>query len=430
MNEILRKEVTAFVEKGLEYGFVEPQSMAEGAYRGKFIDVDGVRSIDLTRLDYLSLGQNSTIKEIMDECINSFDTACPCSQMAMKTSSTIKLEKAVADLHGMEDAVLFLSGYATNLNIIQALALRLCTSHMTPYVRATGIETATRKIPTEFFVDGETHYSLVHGIKSARAIAPGKVILNRYPTTNYDRLEKLLIRSVNNSGNQAIRIIVTDTISSVSGKIFDIQRLCRLAEKYDCMLYVDEAHAIGSVGPGGCGITSQLADFERYKSRIIIMGTLTKGVAQLGGYVAVSDKSLASFFRAASPEYIFSAPLPPWMAEAIVRVMDLLRGDYGEQERKKLHDVSLYMRTKLVERGFDIMGSETQIIPILGGEEEVSIQTKEYLQSKGFTTALFECPAVPKGASIVRFSLCSDITIEEVDQVVSHLLEAREMFGL
>lgn len=202
-----------------------------------------------------------------------------------------------------------------------------------------------------------------------------------------------------------------------------------LLQLYDCLLYLDEAHAVASWGEEGRGIAAEMKDFERYRHRLIIMGTLTKAVAQLGGYVTVPDKALSCFLRACSPQYIFSAPLSPWMAETVIQVLQIIQGDYGKNERKKLAAVSSYMRGKLNTRGFETLESGSQIIPVLIGAETKCIQTKAYLEDRGFTTAVFMCPAVPKGKAVIRFSLCSDITAEEIDRILEHLAEARQLFG-
>ncbi len=427
--EILRSEANAFLEKGTEAGFANPQSMTQdGIYKGKYALVNGGQQIDLTRLDYLSLGNSEVVKNIMKECIDRFNISCPTSQMALKSETNVRLEKALARFHGMEDSIIFLSGYCTNENIIQGLAFRMRTPYLAPYIRDTKMGMATRDIPTEFFLDEESHYSLQYAIKSAKAQLGDRCLSQRFPTTDQDRLVELLKRSYEQRGDRSFRVIVSDTVSSMSGRVYDVEALCRVAEEYDCLLYLDEAHAIATWGEEGRGIASEMKDFPRYRDRLIIMGTLTKAVAQLGGYVVVPDKNLSCFLRGCSPQYIFSAPLSPWMAETIICILELIRGEHGKTERKKLHKVSSYMIRRLHQEGFNTLGSSSQIIPVLIGEEIKSIQTKMYLENNGFTASLFICPAVPKNESILRFSLCSDITVAEVDQVIEHLMKARLLF--
>lgn len=427
--ETIRKEAEAFLEKGTEAGFANPQSIAEGNYAGKVAIVNGQQQVDVTRLDYLSLGQNETVRQIMKECIDRFNVSCPTSQMALKSETNIRLENEIANFHGMADSVMFLSGYCANENVIQALAFRTRVPHLLAYARDTRMGDGTCDIPTEFFIDEESHYSLQYAVRSAKAQLGERCLAQRFPTQNNDYLRKLLKRSYARRGENSFRVIVSDTISSMSGKVYDVKGLCEIAEEFDCLLYLDEAHAIGTWGSEGQGIASGMAEFERYKNRIIIMGTLTKAVSQLGGYVAVPDKTLSCFLRACSPYYIFSAPLSPWLAEVVIRLLNLIKGDYGKKERKKLMKVSSHMRERLLQEGFDTLNSESQIIPVLIGKESKSIQAKTFLESRGYAASLFIFPAVPKGKSILRFSLCSDITISEVEEIISILKEARTEIG-
>lgn len=426
--KILLHEAQEFLEKGTEAGFANPQSMAEGIYQGKNTLVNGRRQIDLTRLDYLSLGNSVQVKGIMKQAIDRFNISCPTSQMALKSETNVKLEEAIARFHGMGDSIIFLSGYCANVNIIQALAFRMRTPYFAPYLREVKMGLGTRELLTEFFVDAESHYSLQYAIKSAKAQLVNQCFSQRFATADYDHLVKLLKKSCDQHGDQVLRVIVSDTISSMSGRVYDVETLCRIAEEYDCLLYLDEAHAVATWGMEGRGLASEMKSLERYRNRLIIMGTLTKAVAQLGGYAAVPDKTLSCYLRGCSPQYIFSAPLSPWMAETIIQVLDLIRGNYGMTERMKLIEVSGYMREKLNADGFETLSSNSQIIPVLIGEDMKCIQAKAYLEEKGFTTAIFMCPAVPKGKSILRFSLCSDIAKEEVDCIIKHLLEARQIF--
>lgn len=424
--DILRMEVASYAEGG-DGHFSNPQSMPDGDFGGKYLMTNGVKVLDLTRLDYLSLGSSEEVRKIMLESVRDFDLSCPASQMVMRSGSTVKLEKAVAELHGMENSLIFTAGYPANENVIQGLGLRLMIPHLLPYIRSEKLGDTSRAIPTIFFVDEETHFSLSHGIKMAKLQAgKNRCLSERFPSGDYDRLVELLEESQHMYGDLAVRIIVSDTLSSISGKVFDIGALYKIAEEYDCLLYLDEAHAIGCMGPEGRGLAVNVPDHARFRDRTLIMGTLTKAISQLGGYVTVADPNLACFLRSASPQYIFSAPIPPWMAEATVKILSLVRGSYGEKKRARLVAVAERMRRLLNEESFNILGSGSHIISVLVGNDEKSTQTKALLEQNGFMPALFIYPAVPRGSSLIRFSLCADVTDAEVDALVDTLIRARK----
>ncbi len=425
---ILRSEADDFLSKGRD-SFALPQTNAQGDFsQGKFLNIDGVKALDLTRLDYLSLGSRSEVRDIMIDCIRQYDISCPASQMVMRSGSTDRLERALADFHGMESSFVFLSGYAANEDLMQALGMRLRIGHLQGYVRATGMGSATREIPTVFFVDSESHFSLQHGIRVAKGQSlKTQCRSHSFESGDYEALEGLLDRSMEQMGEQVFRVIVTDALSSISGKVFDIARLCRIAERFDCMLYVDEAHSVGSMGPGGRGITSSMPEFQYYRDRIFLMGTLTKTISQLGGYVTMSGVDNA-LLRACCPHYIFSAPVPPWMAEATIRVLNLIGGDYGEEARNNLSTRSKHMRERLVSLGFDTLGSNSHIIPIFIGDEARAKSIKLEMLKSGFLASLFIYPAVQKSNALVRFSLTSDVEMDEIDAIVDCFVAAAKRY--
>ncbi len=423
--DFLRMEVASYVEGG-DGHFSNPQSMPDGDFSGKYLTSNGKKILDLTRLDYLSLGMSDEVRKIMMESVRDFDLACPASQMVMRCGSTVKLEQAVAELHGMGESLIFTAGYPANENVIQGLGLRLMTPHLLPYIRGEKLGDTSRAIPTIFFVDEETHFSLSHGIKMAKLQAgKNRCMSERFPSGDYDRLLELLEESQHMYGDLAVRVIVSDTLSSTTGKVFDVGALYEIAEEYDCLLYLDEAHAIGCMGPEGRGIAASVPNYGHFRDRTLIMGTLTKAISQLGGYVTVADPNLACFLRSASPQYIFSAPIPPWMAEATVKILALVKGSYGEQKRVRLAAVALRMRRLLEEEGFNILGSKSHIVSVFVGDDEKNIRTKAFLERNGFMPAMFIYPAVPRGGSSIRFSLCADITDDEVDALVGTLVRAR-----
>lgn len=425
-TEILKHEAIEFVKKGGLINIVNPQSMDEDQFKGKYLKIGGEPKLDLTRLDYLSLGSGQEIKDIMIESIKQCNISCPASQMVMKAQPNIRLERALAEFHGMRESIIFTTGYSANVNMMHALGLRMNTFYLAYYLeKMKGIE-STRDIPTVFFLERESHFSLQHGVRIATLLAKDRCFMYKFSGRVNGQLDVKIKESFEAHGDNTVRIIVSDTLASVSGKTFDVRNFYETAEKHDCLLYLDEAHAIGVLGPRGRGVAASFGEFYKLKDNTIIMATLTKAFSQLGGYAVMSDTNLAWFLRACSPQYIFSAPVPPWMAEALIRIIHLIAGAFGTRERKKLTSVSEYMRNQLLNNDFNILGSNSHIIPVLIGDDAKSDQLKAFLEQRGFVASLFKYPAVPKGSSLIRFSLCSDIAEQEVDDIVKNLIIARE----
>jgi 7-keto-8-aminopelargonate synthetase-like enzyme len=425
-TDILNDDVKEFIRLGSIINIVNPQTEVE--FEGKHVVMKGHRLLDLTRLDYLALGSEKCIAEIMIDCLGKYNLSCPASQVVTKMDANLRLEQRLADFHGMAATTMFLNGYAANENILQALGLRLNAPHLLPYFRSIGLGKESRKMPTIFFVDGESHYSALHGMKIASKHDAEVCIIVHFPSMDHNKLVQKLKNSYIKYGNEAVRIIVSDTVSSTTGKIFDVGMLCKIAAQYDCMLYLDEAHAVGALGSQGKGIAAQFQEFKTHRDRIMVMGTLTKTFCQIGGYVTMPNEELNQFLRVCCPQYIFSAPLPPWMAEAVLQIIEMIAGDFDDTRRKKLATISEYLRVGLNSNGFETMGSGSHIIPVHIGDEQVSTDVKEFLLEKGLATALFIHPAVQRGHSTIRMSLCADIEEEEVDYIVNCFKQARDKF--
>jgi len=423
------REANLFVHEGKKMRIVGIESVADKGSSGKYITINGSKKIDFTRLDYLSLGSSDEIRSIMYESIQSYDLSCPASQMLVKMDATVRLEQALESMHGMDDVILFSNGYSANDNVMQALGNRLNTHYIKKYMQAyaenNGMKSEDLLTPTVFFVDSESHYSLNHGSRVARSFSQGLCFVESFSCMNYAELEVKIEASKKNIGENAVRIIVSDALSSTSGRLFDVELLSAIAERHGCLLYIDEAHSVGVFGPKGSGVAAGSKSYEQRKNRMIVMGTLTKSFSQLGGYVAVPNKNIGTYIRSCSPQYIFSAPILTWMSDTLTKTIQLVQGEFGEKRRKNLHDVSQYMRNSLLENDFDILGSNSQIIPVLIHDESKADQIKQSMDESGFLISLFKYPAVPHGSALIRFSICADITKQDVDAAVGSLLMLR-----
>ncbi|MBB2913588.1 8-amino-7-oxononanoate synthase [Streptosporangium becharense] len=427
---ILREEAEAFRRAAGGVTVFEPRHRTRGdVFAGKYLDVPGGRAIDLSGLDYLALGSDPQVKRVMAESLERHDCGIPGSEAIIQTGQSHLLEQELARFHlGCGTAITFSSGYSTNFSLMEALGLRT-NSHFIRMHRDAFPVPATEPAPTIFFMDGDLHFSARHGIRFASRLNEGACVAHTYRTGDIGHLAALLRRSMDSHGDRAVRVILTDTLESATGREFDMAELCRLAEEWDCLVYADEAHAVGVLGPRGRGVTAKVADFERYRDRLVIMGTLTKVFCQPGGYAAVGDPGLATLLKFCSPQHVFSAPVPPWIAAATVRLIGMVAGEYGETRRERLRAVARHARLRLAETGFDLVGDVTADTPIvaiplrvprLGG------RVLEFLRREGFVVSVFQKPLMPAGREVLRLAVRADLEMEEVEGLVQALVRCRE----
>ncbi|GAA2873356.1 pyridoxal phosphate-dependent aminotransferase family protein [Streptosporangium fragile] len=427
---ILHEEAEAFRRAAEGVAVFEPRHRTRGnAFTGKHLDVPGGRAIDLSGLDYLALGSDQQVKSVMAESLERHDCGIPGSEAIIQTDQSHRLEQALARFHlGRGTAITFGSGYSTNFSLMEALGLRM-NSHFIRMYRDVFPTAPVKSAPTLFFMDGDLHFSARHGIRFASRLRDGACAAYTYRTGDADHLSALLRRSMDSHGDHAVRIILTDTLESATGRVFDMAELCRLAEEWDCLLYADEAHAVGVVGPQGRGVTAGVADFDRYRDRLVIMGTLTKAFCQPGGYAAVGDPELASLLKFCSPQHVFSAPVPPWIAAATVRLIEMVAGDFGEARRERLRAVARHARLRLAETGFDLVGDPSADTPILAiplRDPRLGGRVLEFLRQEGFVVSVFQGPLMPAGREVLRLAMRADLGTEEVEDLVRALVRCRK----
>ena len=424
----LQEESKAIIGVFNSLGIRVPQAQTDATHGGKHLRIDGKKLVDYTRMDYLGMGNSPDIRSLMKRKIDAYDLSCPASQAILKPGNIAKLEEAIADFHKTAATLIFTSGYSANVNIMQAIGLRSRSPHLLHYLKKAGPGPEIRQIPTVFVYDTNSHYSLIHGIRLSCKMAPRHCHALPFDTLKADSLHNTLVKAEKRFGRDAIRVIVSDTIVSSNGQLADVEKMYQLAVDFDCLLFLDEAHAIGAIGEKGAGVASVLLPDDADGSRLIIMGTLTKSCSQLGGYITSTDEIFIHALRFLCPQYIFSAPVLPWMAEVLVETLELIQGDWGQQLRRQLNETSEYLRSELAVRGFDTLDSTCHIVPVLIGEIEVCSSMRQELLNRGFNVSAFIFPAVPKNGSLLRISVCADITRKDIDELVNAIHETFEVF--
>lgn len=297
-----------------------------------------------------------------------------------------QLEKRLAEFEGTEAALLFSSGFAANTGAIASLVG-----------------------PGDVvYCDRKNHASLFDGCRLSRAD------VRVYPHGDCGRLALLLA----DSGKHRRRLIVTDSLFSMDGDFAPLVELADLAEHYDAMLMVDEAHATGVFGRHGRGVAELLGVDHRVHVRI---GTLSKALGCIGGFVAGSATLIEWLVNRSRP-YIFSTAAPAAMSAAAIAAIDIVQQE--PKRRASLLTRAEALRAALANRGWNTGLSASQIIPIVVGDPERAVRLSQQLRESGLFVPAIRPPTVPEGEACLRVSLTSGHTEEMIAGLIRHLGEA------
>ncbi len=351
--------------------------------------------IDFSSNDYLCLSKNFDSSYINIEKSHQFGSTG--SRLLSGNHEIFDiLEKQIALDKNTESALTFISGYQANISTLHALL----------------DEKILKSKPIVFF-DKSNHASLYQGALSSGAL------IHRYFHSDLDHLESLLKKNLESHSQ---KFIVTESVFGMDGDISNIEKLILLAAKYNCFLYIDEAHATGVFGKHGYGLCSDLDEiYKKYnfnKNNILIMGTFSKGVGTSGAYVAGSE-TIINFLINKAGGFIYSTAMPPIIAEATYQNWCKIKN--MTNERKRLIDNADYLRKKLLENNFDIGICNSQIISIIMENEEIAMNLKEFFLSddKKILVSAIRPPTTIR--SMIRIGLNAGHTREEIDFFVNQL---------
>jgi len=348
--------------------------------------MEGQRRIMLGSNNYLGLTVNPEIISAGLKALEEFGTGCSGSRLLNGTLVLHqKFEKEMAAFLRKEDVATFPSGFQSNLGVISAIVGR----H--DYV----------------ICDRENHASIYDGCK----LSFGKML--RYRHNDMAELESRL-QSVPESAGC---LIVTDGVFSMGGDIANLPEICALAKKYGARVMVDDAHGLGILGEGGRGTASYFGLEDQVD---IYMGTFSKSLASLGGYIA-ADAKVIDYVRCNSRPYIFAASVPP--AQIAVANASLRHLIAHPELPRQLHDIAQYMRQKLLDAGIKIIMSETPIIPIYTYEPVKTLTIQRELYERGVYVNATLPPACAPGECLLRCTLMATHTTELIDEAVEIMVD-------
>jgi 8-amino-7-oxononanoate synthase len=351
--------------------------------------MEGKDTIMLGSNNYLGLTSHPDVIKAGEQAILKYGSGCSGSRFLNGTLDIhIKLEKELAEFLNKEQTVTFSTGFQTNLGIISSIAGR----------------------NDVIICDKENHASIYDGCRLSFA----KFL--RYNHSDMADLEEKL-KSV--SDTMGI-LIITDGVFSMSGEICKLDEIVTLAKKYGARVMVDDAHALGVLGKHGRG-TAEYFNLE--KEVDIYMGTFSKSLASLGGYMAANNE-VCEYVKHTSRPFIFSASITPVGVECARASLKILE---NEPERvKALMDISNYMRASLKKAGVDIIESITPIIPIYTYDDYKSFLACKLLLERGVYVNPVISPATPVGQSLLRTSYTATHTKQQIDKAVKHIKNVLE----
>lgn len=309
------------------------------------------------------------------------------------------LEAKLAGLKKKDAAVLFATGYLTNLGVLSSLP------RAGQYARIYGYR-AKQAARYAYFSDQFNHLSIREGIRGSGAES------YTFKHGNLDHLETLLRKS-----QEDHRIIVTDGVFSQDGDIADLPGLLALAERYDAMVYVDDAHGTGVLGANGDGTSEH---FGVTSQRLIQMGTLSKAYGAIGGFVA-TDHAIAEILRLSCAAYGFTSTLPPDQAFAVSEALDAVRDE--PQRRQRLWDNQRYFVSRMSDLPYELISTQTPIVPIMVGDEAKADALAAVLEAERIHVDAVKFPAVPMRKARLRMQLNAAHSRAQIDKVIDILAD-------
>jgi 8-amino-7-oxononanoate synthase len=374
------RELEALDAKGLRRK-LEPLESAQGPV----VTVGGRALVNLCSNDYLALAHDPRVRRAAADAAEREGGGAGASRLvAGDLPSHRALERELAAVAGTQAALLFGSGYHANVGVPPALVGR----------------------DDAVFSDVLNHASIVDGCLLSRAEVA------RYRHGDVDELEHLL------AGTRARRkLVVTDAIFSMDGDAAPLRDLVAVCDRHGAMLYVDEAHATGVLGPTGGGLAEALGVADRVD---VHMGTLGKALGSSGAFIA-GERRLVDLLVSRARTFVFTTALPPAACGAALAALSIVREE--PVRRARLAALGARMKAGLERLGFDVARVASPIFPVVLGTEARALAASEALRARGFFVRAIRPPTVPRGTSRLRVALTAGHTDAQLDAFLGALEE-------
>jgi len=376
------KDAAVIKEKGLYPYF---RSIASG--QDTEVVINGEKVLMFGSNSYLGLTNHPKIKEAAKAAIEKYGTGCAGSRFLNGSLDIhLELENRLAEYVGKEAAVLFSTGFQVNLGVISCLLDR------NDYL----------------LLDEYDHASIIDGSR----LAFSRTI--KYAHNDMQDLRRKLSRLP----EDAAKLIVSDGIFSMEGDLVNLPEMVEIANEFGANIMMDDAHSLGVIGFNGSGTASH---FNLTEDVDLIMGTFSKSLASLGGFIAGNTETI-EYIKHRARSLMFSASMPPSAVASVIAALDIIE---AEAERiDQLWANTEYAKKLLLDAGFDIGHSNSPIIPIYIRDNTKTFMITNILQQNGVFVNPVVSPAVPSDSSLIRFSLMATHTFDQIESAIAKLSAA------
>ena len=358
------------------------------------IVIDGKKIINLSSNNYLGFANHKNLIEASKKALDKYGVGAGAVRTIVGNMDIHEaLDNRLATFKKEEAALVFQSGYMANVGVIQAVTDR----------------------GDLIISDALNHASIIDGVRLSRA---DKAI---YKHNDMDDLEAILKEKRHLYKDV---LIITDGVFSMDGDIANLPKIVELAKKYDCLTYVDDAHGSGVLGENGRGTVDH---FNLHGQVDFIIGTLSKAIGVVGGYVSCSKEVKEWLLNLGRPQ-LFSTTITPANAAAIIASIDLLEStsEYSDQ----LWNNANYLKQLLNDLGFNTGHSQTPITPLIIGDEAMTIALSKALLEKGVFVSPIVFPTVPKGTARLRLMPSALHTHKQLKEAVDIIHETSKILGI
>jgi 8-amino-7-oxononanoate synthase len=389
MSELFQEQLQALRAQALHRKLREI-----GSAQGPEVRIVGQQLINFSSNDYLGLANDQLLRDPAKAAIDEFGVGAGASRLISGTQSPhVRLEAALAAWKGTQAALSFSSGYAAAIGTIPALVGK----------------------QDVVLLDKLCHASLIDGARLSGAI------LRVFPHNHLGKLESHLNWAQREHPGKRV-LIVTESVFSMDGDRAPLAQLIDLKKRFDALLFLDEAHAIGVIGSNGRGLAAELGVAKEVD---VQMGTLSKALGVSGGYVCGS-RSLIEWLVNRARSFIFSTAPPPAVAAAALAAVDFLASSDGEERRKILWERIAALRGSVPRRPWDEpsatpSSSGSAIHPWMVGDEQDAIDLARSLQAERFLVPAIRYPTVAKGSARLRITVTAAHTQTQIESLCAAL---------